>query len=87
MSEPTIVRARFDASRHQNLTEWRLSRDLEDFENTWEATRRKQMLAGMQPPRWKKIAVWSGVIAGCALAWAGIIWTVLALGDWLAVRL
>ncbi len=65
MSERVMVRARFDASRHQNLTEYRLSRDLEEFEEAWEATRRKQMLAGMQEPAWiaPVIAIVSVVLA------------------------
>lgn len=74
MSQPIIVRARMDASRNQNLNEYRLSRDLDTFEEAYEATRRHQMLAGMQPrrsPYLLRAALWLALIGASIVAgWA-----------------
>ena len=59
---------------------------LQAYELGLDAQERRVLLNELQPPRWKKLALWCACILLCALAWAGIIWGVLALGDWIAGR-
>ena len=64
----------------------RLEQDIADFEAAWDEVQDRKVERAMQLARWKRLAVWGACILGCAVAWAAIIYGVLALGDWLAVR-
>mgnify|MGYP001575098545 CR=1 FL=1 len=64
----------------------RLHEDLSAFEDQWEATRRRQMLATLQPRPWKKLAMWACAALACLLLWAAILRGAFALATWLAGR-